>query len=429
MDFSYINLGELSVRRIYLGDKKIWANDYISLPEYSCTTDSRAKPDVAINGISASTNEWVVSSSDSWITATKITNNEIYYSITENTSSSNRTGYIYFKVDGETLATYEIVQTTQEIFIVVTPAFVNLQNGLATGGTLSVSSNTTNWTVSLTDDSSEGFTVEKYAVGSTYVVRWTVTENTSGEQRIAYILVRCDNRAFSVQINQGTDIYVLTGLTTNPLTVGNSQTQFSISLVSRFGQAITEAPSVSIGYNPSTNVQLLTTASGGTTGQWNFIFSCNANDTESQRTTTIVFTQPGSNKTLTYVVHQKGKQVTPSVPSIEGITTKAYTGNWILGTLSNNKVTVPLGTFDNTGIVVANVNPITEGHTATISMVYQNGPLAQGAQPTVYNKTDYEVSIPANSTITVSGVTYNAVWAQTPLPRLVVNEVTKFIVN
>ena len=421
-----ITIGSTTPNQIDVGDTQVWPeNIYIVLPSTGTNVLSTANY-AYVSNISASTNYWAVESDDtSWLTVTKTSNTQVRFDYTDN-GVIERIAHLNFKIDSVIYATFTVRQTAAQLYITLSPTFVNLTDGLATGGTISVSSNTQDWVVATT---SEGFTAEKYAVGSTYIARWRVTENTTGAQRVGYINVSYNSVTATTQINQSDTIYAFTGLTTNPMTVGSAQTQFSISLVSRFGWTITEQPSVSIGYNPPMNVQLTSSASGGTTGQWNFVFSCNANNTESQRTTSIVFTQPGSNKTLTYVVNQRGQQVTPSAPSIEGITTKAYTGNWILGTLSNSKVTVPLGTFDNTGIVVANVNPITEGHTATISMVYQNGPLAQGAQPTTYNKTDYEVSIPANSTITVSGVTYNAVWAQTPLPRLVVNEVTKFIVN
>jgi hypothetical protein len=432
MAFSFGNLsgrggffGNCPILSMWFGNQKFYpagSGDYINLPGTGGTIGYAANY-ATISNITASTNNWTVESSDtSWLTVTKTSNTQVRYNVTEN-GITERTGYLYFKIGDTTYATYQVRQMAAELYITVSPTFVNLQNGLATGGTIAVTSNTTAWTVSTV---SAGFTAEKYLIGSTYVVRWQVTENTTGAQRIGYINVSYQDVTATTQINQSDSIYVFSGLTTNPMTIGSGQTTFSISLVSRFGQAITEQPSVSIGYNPAMNVQLTSTASGGTQGQWNFVFSCNANDTESQRTTTIVFTQPGSQNTLTYVVHQQ--RMAPA-PSIDGITVKAYSGNWVLGTVTNGQTTVPVGTVDVDGIVIATTSPITEAHTATVSMVYQNGPLTQQGTPTTYTKTNEQISIPAGSTVTAGGNTYYGVWVQTPLPRLSVNQVTQFTVS
>ncbi len=372
--------------------------------------------------LTASSASWTVVSDASWITVAKDSNNRARYWVDANTSGQ-RTGTISFKIDGVTYATFTITQASVTYYITLTPKLVNLTDGLATGGTISVSSNTTEWTVST---SSAGFTAEKYYIGGKYNVRWTVTENTTGAQRIGYIKVSYGSVTAQTQINQGYETYVLSGLSSNPMTIPSGQTSFVISLISKFGQTITEQPTVNIGYMPTMNVQMDWAATGGAQGQWNFRFTCNANNTTSQRTVSIVFTQPGSNKTLTYVIHQSKKQ---SAPSIDGITVKAYYNNWVLGTVTNGQTTVPIGTVDIDGIVIATTEAITTDHTATVSMVYQNGPLTSAGTPTTYTKTDQEVSIPAGSTITASGNTYNGVWVQTPLPRLSVNQVTKFIVN
>ena len=422
---SVLNIGNATPVKIDWGNDQVWpygSTDYIILPSTGGSIGSTANY-ATISNISASTTSWTVESdSTSWLTVTKTSNTQARYTVTEN-GITERTGTLSFKIGGVTYATYQVRQMAAQVYITVSPTFVNLQNGLATGGTISVSSNTTAWTVSTV---SAGFTAEKYLIGSTYVVRWQVTENTTGAQRIGYINVSYQDVTATTQINQGDSIYVFSGLTTNPMTIGSGQTSFTISLVSKFGQAITEQPTVSIGYQPEMNVQFQYAVSGGTQGQWNFVFSCNANDTESQRTTSIVFTQPGSQNTLTYVVHQQ--RMAPA-PSIDGITVKAYSGNWVLGTVTNGQTTVPVGTVDVDGIVIATTSPITAAHTATVSMVYQNGPLTQQGTPTTYTKTNEQISIPAGSTVTAGGNTYYGVWVQTPLPRLSVNQVTQFTVS
>lgn len=422
---SVINIGSATPTKIDWGSDQVWpdgSTDYIILVNSGATIGA-AENYATISNISASTNSWTVESdSTSWLTVTKTSNTQARYNVTQN-GITERTGTLSFKIGGITYATFTVRQSAAQVYITLSPTFVNLTDGLATAGTITVSSNTADWTVAT---SSPGFSAEKYAVGSTYIVRWTVTENTTGAQRIGYINVSYGSVTATTQINQSDSIYVFTGLTTNPMTIGSAATSFTISLVSRFGQTITEQPTVSIGYMPTMNVQMQFATSGGTQGQWNFGFTCNANDTESQRTVSIVFTQPGSNKTLTYVVHQSPKQ---AAPSIEGITVKAYYGNWVLGTVTNGQTTVPVGTVDVDGIVIAYTSAITEAHTATVSMTYQNGPLTTAGTPTTYTKTNEQVSIPAGSTITASGNTYNAVWVQTPLPRLSVNQVTQFTVS
>lgn len=420
------SFGNRPILSMWFGNKKFYPDGTTQSIVLESTSASvgESGTDAYIN-LTASSVSWTVVSDASWITVAKDRNNRARYWVDANTSGQ-RTGTISFKIDGVTYATFTITQASVTYYITLAPKLVNLTDGLATGGTISVSSNTTEWTVST---SSAGFTAEKYYIGGKYNVRWTVTENTTGAQRIGYIKVSYGSVTAQTQINQSYETYVLSGLSSNPMTIGSGQTSFIISLISKFGQAITEQPSVSIGYMPTMNVQMDWAATGGAQGQWNFRFTCNANDTTSQRTVSIVFTQPGSNKTLTYVINQRrGMKPTPE-PTIEGITAKAQYNNWVLGTVTNGQTTVPIGTVDMDGIVIAIAEQITTDHTATVSMVYQNGPLTSAGTPTTYTKTDQEVSIPAGSTITASGNTYNGVWVQTPLPRLSVNQVTKFIVN
>lgn len=420
------SFGNSPILSMWFGNKKFYPDGTTQSIVLESTSASVGESGTnAYINLTASSASWTVVSDASWITVAKDRNNRARYWVEANTSGQ-RTGTISFKIDGVTYATFTITQASVTYYITLTPKLVNLTDGLATGGTITVSSNTADWTVAT---ASEGFTATKTLVGSTYVVRWTVTENTTGAQRIGYIKVSYGSVTAQTQINQSYETYVLSGLSSNPMTIGSGQTSFIISLISKFGQAITEQPSVSIGYMPTINVQMDWAATGGAQGQWNFRFTCNANDTTSQRTVSIVFTQPGSNKTLTYVINQRrGMKPTPE-PSIEGITVKDYYNNWVLGTVTNGQTTVPVGTVDMDGIVIAIAEQITTDHTATVSMVYQNGPLTSAGTPTTYTKTDEQISIPAGSTITASGNTYNGVWVQTPLPRLSVNQVTKFIVN
>ena len=98
-----------------------------------------------------------------------------------------------------------------------------------------------------------------------------------------------------------TDPYVL-----SPMRIEKDQTNFTISIVSKEGETATAQPTVSIGYHPEMNVQMIMAVAGGTQGQWNYGFSCNANSNLSQRSISITFTQPVSNKTLTYNIIQSG---------------------------------------------------------------------------------------------------------------------------
>jgi hypothetical protein len=430
MAFSFGNLsgrggffGNCPILSMWFGNQKFYpagSGDYINLPGTGGTIGYAANY-ATISNITASTNNWTVESSDtSWLTVTKTSNTQVRYNVTEN-GITERTGYLYFKIGDTTYATYQVRQMAAELYITVSPTFVNLQNGLATGGTIAVTSNTTAWTVSTV---SAGFTAEKYLIGSTYVVRWQVTENTTGAQRIGYISVSYGSVTATTQINQSDSIYVFSGLTTNPMTIGSGQTTFSISLVSKFGQAITEQPSVSIGYNPAMNVQLTSTASGGTQGQWNFVFSCNANDTESQRTTSIVFTQPGSQNTLTYVVHQQKKYVPET---IDGFLVFATYGDWQVGkylTTTTDIGGVPTPIY---AAAILRTTPVTTSCVANFTMnYYTRTPQQQGQTDATATgprtiATTSTVSIPNGDTaygITITGG-----------PNLTITSVTDFSVS
>ena len=424
-----LSIGSSTPVKIDWGNDKVWpegTGDYIILPRTGATIASASNYSY-ISNISASTTAWTVTSSDSsWLTAYRVSGKQARFDVTENTSVDNRTATLSFKIGTAEYATYTVRQMGAAVFIVLTPRLVQLSDGTSRTSTISVSANTTAWTVAST---SSWITTEKFVPYSTPMVRYTLAENSGTTKRTGYITVSYGTTNAQTQINQGYGIYVLTGLTTNPVSLSSGQTNFAISIVSKLGNTATTEPSVSIGYNPQLNVQLISMQTGGTTGQHNYFFSCNTASTTGQTTASIVFTQPNSNKTLTYVVNQKGKaNPSPTGTTISGITTYTTNGEWILGY-------VDTGIYETTGVHtkgIALVYPdeISDEVVAILSMTYQTGPFVSGTSPTSYTLTDEEYTVSAGQTFNVSidGTTYtfNGRWITYPTPGTQINYLSRF---
>lgn len=425
-----LSIGSSTPVKIDWGNDKVWPEEtgtYIILPRTGATIASASNYSY-ISNISASTTAWTVTSSDSsWLTAYRVSGTQARFDVTENTSVDDRTATLSFKIGTTEYATYTVRQMGAAVFIVLTPRLVQLSDGTSRTGTISVSANTTAWTVTST---SSWITAEKYVPYSTPMVRYTLAENSGTTQRTGYITVSYGSTSAQTQVNQGYGVYVFSGLTTNPISLSSGQTYFSISIVSKLGNTATTQPSVSTGLTPF-NVNLTSAVSGGTTGQWNYFFTCDSATSTTQQTASIVFTQPNSNKTLTYVINQQPKYVPQG---IDGITSAATYGNWILGTTEYSTITTPAGTFTINGAVIVFPSPITRDYTATISsMAYQFGPTTTGASPTTYNVSNLTYNIPSGATFAASGTTYNGIELNNLTgnhsPRMQINEANGFTVS
>jgi hypothetical protein len=125
-----------------------------------------------------------------------------------------------------------------------------------------------------------------------------------------------------------------------------------------------------------------------------------------------------------------------AAPSIEGITVKAYSGNWVIGTVKMGQTgNIPgLGELDVNGIVIATTTPITRDYTASISsLAYQYGPTSTGGTPTSYSVTNQTYNIASGATFnSYDGTTYYGIMpglTGNPSPRLQINQVTGFSVS
>lgn len=350
-----LSIGSSTPVKIDWGSDKVWpeaTGTYIILPRTGATIASASNYSY-ISNISASTTAWTVTSSDSsWLTAYRVSGTQARFDVTENTSVGDRTATLSFKIGTTEYATYTVRQMGAAVFIVLAPKLVQLSDGTSRTGTISVSANTTAWTVTST---SSWITAEKYVPYSTPMVRYTLAENSGTTQRTGYIKVSYGSTSAQTQVNQGYGLYVLSALTTNPISLTSGQTNFAISIVSKLGNTPVE-PSYSIGYNPQLNVQLISMQTGGTTGQHNYFFSCNSASTTGQTTASIVFTQTASSKSITYVVNQKGKATpTPTGTTISGFTVSRAYGDWQLGKYVTSYTTI--GGVNTPIYVMAILNP------------------------------------------------------------------------
>ena len=413
---------------IYIGSFKTYGENpvYIILRSTGGTISYGANY-ALISNISASTNSWTVeSNSTSWLTVTKMSNTQARYTVTENDTIEERTGRLTFKIDGTTQATYTVRQTGQQPYIVLTPSEIWAIPYWQSAGTISVSSNTSNWVVSAsTVPASEitGFTATKT---NRSTISWSWNENTTNASRNGYANVSFNDVTAYATINQNPG-YVLTLLGDHTRTIGNNQTSFTISIISTLGNN-SATLSYSIGYNTFA-VALGSVTEQGSTGQRNYTFTCNSNTATTTRNVSITFSQDvvGGKSTSVFIT-QEGAESAPSIP---GFVKRAESGKWQIGTITASTTTMQGGTsVPVTGIFVVYPSAITGTHTAHITnMVYQYGPMTQTGAPTSVTVQNQDYEIADGAIFTASGTTYNGKVIVSPTPRLAINTITGFTVT
>ncbi|MBO7734367.1 MAG: BACON domain-containing protein [Methanobrevibacter sp.] len=418
--------GKLNIRSIFFGKEKVWPEP---TPIASITISPTYAYDIASGGqssqnisVTASSNSWTVEASETWITVSKSSNSRASYSVSSNSSISSRTGYIYFKIDNQTLTSFTITQKAAIPYININPSTINIDN-TASSGTITVGTNVPDWAVYVYQGSfGTGLTATKQ---SSTRVSWTTTENPLNVTRSGSIIVSGAGVSQECVIHQYAGYVFYFNNTSTATTVGSGSGNYAISIVSSY-QGVPANVEASIATDTIGLTSFGLISSGSSNYIFNAVYPARTETTSGQ--SVFIFRQIGSNSVLTFRLIQNGKYVAPTV---DGVTTAATYGNWILGTVATNKQSFPAGTFDINGVCVVTLNPITEDYTAHIDkLYYQTGPVVTGASPTSYTIENQDYSIPAGSTFTASGVTYNGKLIVSPNPRLQINgNVTGFTVS
>lgn len=247
-----------------------------------------------------------------------------------------------------------------------------------------------------------------------------IPANTSSNQRTFTIVLR-DATYSSIFaavgiIQYGQVDWGFSFVTASPLNITSNQTSFQIKVNStKDGIAFPITSSMVSMRNNNINASLGTITTSGTTSTLNF--TCGSNSTTDLRSVYVDITQ-GPNTHTCRVIQAA------DTSAFDGITIKATSGHWVLGT-------VVTGT--SIGIIIAKDSPITADAVAHIaSIAWQFQPSA-GMTPISYNDSNIAQTIPAGQTQTVGDKTYYGYWMYSPAaggtavrPNLQINQFSGF---
>jgi len=247
-----------------------------------------------------------------------------------------------------------------------------------------------------------------------------IPANTSSNQRTFTIVLR-DATYSSIFaavgiIQYGQVDWGFSFVTASPLNITSNQTSFQIKVNStKDGVAFPITASMVSMRNNNINAALGTITTSGTTSTLNF--TCDSNSTTDLRSVYVYITQ-GPNTHTCRVIQAA------DTSAFDGITIKATSGHWVLGTVVS-------GT--SIGIIIAKDSPITKDAVAHIaSLAWQFQPAAY-VTPISYNDSNVAQTIPAGQTLTVGEKTYYGYWFNSPAasgvavrPNLQINQLSGF---
>lgn len=416
--------GSTTPDHIDVGSTQVWPDVaptyYITLSSTGATVGSGGTQGT----ITVTTNysNWTVESSDtSWLTASKSNSGTCRYYTTENDMVDERTATLSFKITGTTYATFTVRQSGAALLLVIYPTTLNLPYATQTSSFTSVTANTTNWTV--TASPSSAITASKT---SNTRIDWTIQANTGTTGRYCYITVSYGGTSVQETIYQPSGYYVDV-LNTSPMSIAAGTTTFQVSVISRLDQTAVQ-PTVTFSGNNAINAAVSSVTQGGNTGQFNYTFTCDANQTQTQRATTITFSVDNGNTYDSITIQQAGQAPAPVIGNIQ---VKVYVGDWVLGTLKTSETTIPgMGTLDINTLVIATTGAIQTNYTYSVDVLYQTGPTTTGGSPTQNTITRTNQTITAGTSFTdpYDGITYYGIQL-TGGPRLTILQVNTFTVT
>lgn len=437
------SLGRRAIRSVEFGDMLVWSASSVAI--LSASTHSMASGNTSLN-ISGGTApfscatevEYVYPSTGSWITVgsripiVEVPQAHVFIQpITASTNNSEdpRTAMINLVHDG---LVYESWQVTQEgkphvvYYITLSQDFLSCDwEGNGDGKVINLTTNIPGYGDDIIVETDEPV----WIVVSTpaYFQKTTIyiLTNYGRETRNGHVYFKYNGETLATLLIHQDEGYYPTFylMSQNPMSIDYGQRTFGVSLISRRGQTPVSATVGTISGDMS--IENTGVNYGGSTGQWNFMFSCSANTGSSPRSGSIVFNQSGTSESITLTLNQ-GVMPRP----ISGVTTKAAYGQWVLGTFTAGTASLPIGEYPTVGIAVARPQYIDKDYIAVISMNYQNGPMTSGTSPTSYTVEDEVYNIKSGSTFDVpsAGTNYGSVIIS-PVPRQQINQVTAFTVK
>lgn len=400
--------GNKPILSAWFGNTKFYPTssaNYIVLASTGATVQS-GQSYSTITVSSASTTAWTVESSVAWIAVTKQSSTSARYDYLENPDFESRTGYIYFKIDGTTYATYTVSQAAQVPYISLYPASFTIDDYGQSGKTY-VTTNMPSWSAY---SNQTWLTLE---INGNTAITWTASKSYEESTRRAFITASGYGVSAYTQVDQLPG-YVLRFMGSSTQTISSAATTVTITVKSQY-QGNTIAATCAVGRD---DLGVTFVSSGQTDVGYYFVYHVPQRTAQSTGMTAFAITQTASQMVIGYQLTQEAGAA-PVVPS--GVTEYATYGDWILGTITTATNTGPGNAYDVKGIAIVNNSAITKDYTAHVSGTYN-----YGVPSSAFTWNDETKAIASGATITVGSTTYNGTWLRTPTLNQGIHQVTDF---
>lgn len=253
-------------------------------------------------------------------------------------------------------------------YITLTPSQVQPWNGSYRTGTISVSSNTQDWTAEASMQPASATPYFRVSKTNNTTMTWVMDENFSTTSRIGHAIARYGSVSAETLVYQNAGYYIYIEGGTSPRVATSGGGTVVISVISNYGNTPVAVTSASTkDWIECTNM----TDAGS--GRYVFTFQVPANPTTGSRNTTLTFTQQAaSSKSVQIMVSQYGKYVPQSISgfTIAPVGGATY-GDWAVGRFLNSYqdiggVNTPIYT-----IAILKATPVTATCEASFTVNYQ----------------------------------------------------------
>lgn len=292
-------------------------------------------------------------------------------------------------------------------YITLTPTAVQPWDGTYRSGTISVSSNTADWTAEASMTPASATPYFRVTKTNNTTMTWVMDENFSTTSRVGYAKAKYGSVSAQTTVYQNAGYYIYIEGGASPRVVSSGGGTFVISVMSNHGN--TPVPVTSATTSSWVECTNMTDAGGG---RYVYTFRASANSTTNSRVTTITFTQTEvSGKKVEIMVSQYANYVPQSISgfTIATVTGATY-GDWAVGRY--------LASYQNIGgvntpiytIAILKATPVTATCEANFTVNYytvsSNNPQSYTATGPRQIATTSTVSIPSGDTaygITIGG--------------------------
>lgn len=353
--------------------------------------------------------QWTMTKSASWITLSKTSgrgSSEVSVKVDPTSSTSSRTGYVYFECFGKKY-TITVIQSEKSVFS-VSPTSLSFDTE-SSSRTLTVSSNGA-WAVKSVSDWAR---MSKYSGNGNTTVTVTADVYTGTTSRTGSIVFTGpDEKEYSVSLSQESSYLNIS----DPLTFGSTPETQNLT-VSTYGN-----------WTASSSVSWLTVSPSSGSGNATIKLTASDNKSANSRTGYVTVKKTSNSAAKTIAVAQRGRSLSISAESLSYIasgetqtvivTTDATSSDivatssstsWLTVTRSGNllsiKATANSATSSRTGTITVSLNGVS-GLSKTINVTQTGTSYSLTADPSIVNFSSasdiQSISVQSNESWTVT---------------------------